>query len=413
MKTTATLLALLACLLVSSSATAQELKEASLEDEHLKHERLDDQKLYKYVWAWIYYRYHHPSFSPESWKQWEHKYDGKIYSSAEATTAINAMISTLNDRNVEMIATTGEDKSGTIGCELEPTSEERCMVRIVGKDSEGARKELHVGDIIETIGNIPARGTLSQITNQLSGPPNTEVFIQAIRSDKCLDFQLTLRSEDFEPESYLNKLNGNIAYIKPAFPMVDEKKRNHFISAMQQLSQATNIKGVIVDLRSNMNDGSYIADICGCFIGKKRAYGMLSRGNIKFVDGDARVQLGDYPIVALINSTSNTSAEALAACLKINKRAKLIGDTTSGRSLVIYTENVDRYSRLRLPEWEFVGPDGSKISGVGVTPDISVPVKFDDVARGPWWNHSATGENPDINTGHDVQLQRAIAEMSK
>ncbi len=400
------LLALLTCLFVSTNASTQELTESSLWDDRLKHERLEDQKLYKYVWSWIYFRYHHPSFSPENWKQWEHKYDGKIYSSAEATTAINTMIASLNDRNVEMMGAT----IGSIGCELAPATNERWRVQIVGKDSPAARAGIHVGDIIESINNIPAMGTWSQIMSQLNGAPDTDVIVQANRNGSLCEFTLRATAEDSEPTSFLKKLNDGIFYIKPAFPFLKEEKRDHFMTAMGQLQQA-GARGLIVDLRSNMTDGTYFGDLCGCFIGNKRAYGMLNRGSVKFIDGEPRVQIGNIPVIALINSTSNTSAEGLASCLKANKRAKLIGDTTSGHALVIKIENVDRYSRIRIPEWENVAADGSKLSGVGVKPDIVVPVKFDDVLRGPWWNCSVTGKQPDINDGHDVQLQRAIVEM--
>src|SRR5476649_2442258 len=82
----------------------------------------------------------------------------------------------------------------------------------------------------------------------------------------------------------------------------------------------------------------------------------------------------DYPIALLINGYSASGAEIMAGALKDLNRAILVGETTFGKGSVQTVQPLGDGVGLRLTMAKYYTPNKKSIHGVGISPDISVPV---------------------------------------
>jgi C-terminal peptidase prc len=142
----------------------------------------------------------------------------------------------------------------------------------------------------------------------------------------------------------------------------------------------------ILDLRGN-HGGSFLA-------GVKVAQRLLPAGLIVTTQGqvpelDNRVYSSasgmsahDIPLVLLIDSETASAAEVVAAALKDNGRAKLVGMPTFGKGTVqsqfrlalddpdAPTGKPSKAGTVRVTIARLFSPSGGPINGVGVTPDV-------------------------------------------
>ena len=76
--------------------------------------------------------------------------------------------------------------------------------------------------------------------------------------------------------------------------------------------------------------------------------------------------------MVLVNGNTAASAEVLAAALRDNQRATLVGTTTLGKGSVQITRELSFGGALRYTAAYYRSPLGRDIDGVGVTPDVAV-----------------------------------------
>jgi carboxyl-terminal processing protease len=104
----------------------------------------------------------------------------------------------------------------------------------------------------------------------------------------------------------------------------------------------------------------------------------------------------DVPLVVLLDEFSASGAEVLAAALKDNGRATIIGETSFGKGTVNVSQPLRDGGALFVTIRKWLTPAGVQIDGVGISPDIAV-------APGPL--------DPDYNPLQDQQLLRAIDHL--
>ena len=79
------------------------------------------------------------------------------------------------------------------------------------------------------------------------------------------------------------------------------------------------------------------------------------------------------PMVVLIGKETASSAEILAAALKENKRATLVGEKTYGKGTVEKIFELDNGYALKLSVSRFYSPNGNNWQGKGIEPDFVIP----------------------------------------
>jgi carboxyl-terminal processing protease len=78
----------------------------------------------------------------------------------------------------------------------------------------------------------------------------------------------------------------------------------------------------------------------------------------------------DIPIVVVVDSTTASAAEIVAAALQANNRALLVGDQTFGKGSVQAIVELSDGSSMRITSSRWIDPAGEEINEAGLTPDI-------------------------------------------
>jgi carboxyl-terminal processing protease len=78
------------------------------------------------------------------------------------------------------------------------------------------------------------------------------------------------------------------------------------------------------------------------------------------------------PIVILQNRFSASASEVLAAALRENERATIVGETSFGKGTVNSPRELSDGGALYVTIAEWLTPTGTLINNVGVFPDIEV-----------------------------------------
>jgi carboxyl-terminal processing protease len=94
----------------------------------------------------------------------------------------------------------------------------------------------------------------------------------------------------------------------------------------------------------------------------------------------------------LTNGGTASASEIVAGALQDYDRATLIGEKTFGKGSVQLIYELSDDSRLHVTVAKWFTPNGNAIDGIGLQPDIEVPVTEED-----------------RNQGRDPQLERAIS----
>lgn len=151
--------------------------------------------------------------------------------------------------------------------------------------------------------------------------------------------------------------------------------------------KAEGAQAVVLDLRGN-HGGSFLA---GVEVARRLLPGGLivtTQGQTPEVNNQVFSSMSgmsahDIPLVMLIDAETASAAEVLAAALKDNDRAKLVGMPSFGKGTVQYPlrlmtlDDVDPSGRkvsktgtVRVTIAKLIAPRGGPINGLGVTPDF-------------------------------------------
>lgn len=156
------------------------------------------------------------------------------------------------------------------------------------------------------------------------------------------------------------------------------------------------IDGLILDIRSN--SGGSIQEAlrtAGAFVDKGALCIIHNRGNKpKTIKDNARGTIYKGPLVILVNSSSASASELIAAVLQDYNRALVVGSTTFGKSTIQSIMPVDMGNFDSLSQYKGKPPGFIKItqggiyrvSGeshqkVGITPDIELPDLFENMQK--------------------------------
>ena len=150
----------------------------------------------------------------------------------------------------------------------------------------------------------------------------------------------------------------------------------------QAVDQMRDADAIIFDLRGNPGGvGALVMGIGGHFVNEAVSLGTMQTrdATLRFVvnpqrvapDG-RRVDPYDGPLLILVDALTASTSEIFAGGLQALGRATIVGETTAGQALpalVVALPNGDRFMHAIA---DFTGPDGSRLEGTGVRPDVSV-----------------------------------------
>ena len=327
--------------------------------------------------------------------------------------AVNGMLGILDDygtfymdpRTVRLDTTVSGAFEG-IGVTISEQSGEIVIVAPI-KGTPAEKAGLSTGDVIIAVDGEPTKGWKAEEAQlRIRGQRGTPVAITIRHPDNTQQvYNLTRATVEVPsvtttpPSGALKDASGadvsDIGYVAIS---------SFSVRTAQELEKAVKeqvdkgVKGLIVDLRYN---GGGLRDTAisstdlfldsGLIVVQEDRDGTRTEFNAKRGD-----PTGGMPIVVVQNKYSASAAEIVAAALRDNGRAIIVGETSYGKGTVNQSERLANGGALFVSVAHWLTPLGVKIDHVGVLPDVEVQLSDED-----------------IDLRRDAQLMRAVDELRK
>ena len=338
----------------------------------------------------------------------EEKYIGEIDDEKLLEGAIKGYIEGLNDPYTEYLTKeemqefTEQTNSEYVGIGVYVSnnrSNNTLLIVGVMKNSPALEAGMQAGDVIEKIEGVAYAGDqLNEATSILKGKEGTTVKVTVLRDGKEIDLEITRKKITVDHVAS-EMLDNKIAYIQ--IDSFDSGVKNAFEEQITQLKN-DGAKGIIIDLRSN---GGGIVDeatgITELFVNKGETI-LITKGKNqeeKTTKSTKDPKITDIPVVVLVNEGTASASEILAAALKEQYGAKIVGKTTYGKGVIQTLYTLTDGSGLKITTDEYFTPNHNKIHKVGIKPDVEVDLTKDE--QGYY----------ETSMEKDAQIQKAIEEL--
>ncbi len=300
--------------------------------------------------------------------------------------AINGMLSPLDEHSVflppraysEMKLDT-EGRFGGLGIVITTRHGVVTVVSVLpGTPAE--RAGLKSLDQITDIGDETTLNMLlTDAVSKLRGEPDTDVTIRVMRKGWAEPRAFTLTRAEIHIQSVTSEVLGKgVGYVRVRH--FQEDTRDDLVRHLRDLKKRGALDRLILDLRENpgglLEQSVEVADL---FVRKGTLVITEGEGNRMRQEYRAgrETPFADVPMVVLVDGGTASAAEIVAAALKGNDRAIVIGDTTFGKGTVQVLYEVGS-GALKLTVAQYLTPGGLSIQGVGIAPDVDlVPVSID------------------------------------
>lgn len=264
------------------------------------------------------------------------------------------------------------------GVGLEVTLQGREVVVIAPlAGSPADRAGIRSGDIIIAIDDHPVDSNeLFSTVQQLRGDAGSDVQLSLLRSGERDARQVILKRAALTIDSVSAELMApDIGYLR--LTQFHEQTVSELRTALNRLvdDNLTPLTGLVLDLRDNpgglLDAAVEVADL---FLDEGVILSARGRSASAQFRHSARVGsvLPDAELIVLINGASASAAEILAAALKDNGRARLLGTSTFGKGLVQTVVPLSAGRAIKLTTSRYFTPSGDYIDKKGLTPDIVV-----------------------------------------
>jgi len=228
---------------------------------------------------------------------------------------------------------------------------------------------LLAGDKILEINGKTAKGkTTEEVSKVLKGQPNTSVTILIERPHLAKPFEVSFDREQVSVASvsFSEYLEEGIAYVR--LRSFTRNCANDLENAIKELKKEQDLKGLILDLRSNpgglLNES---VDIVNLFVEKGEEV-VSTKGKIKSWDKSYvanQMPLDtEMPLVVLINSSSASASEIVSGSIQDLDRGVVIGQRSYGKGLVQQTRKLSYNSQLKLTVAKYYIPSGRCIQAL-------------------------------------------------
>ncbi len=348
----------------------------------------------------------------------EHFVDGGPVSSENLTLgAIRGMVDALgDDGHTEYLTETEykveqdilEGRIVGIGVVLDQRASAPLVVSVID-GSPAERAGLRAGDIIASVdGMDTARVPLGGLAELVRGVPGTSVLLGIERpgSEERQVFRVRRDEVEVDPVSWAMAPAVDVAVIRVV---------QFSVGAGYQVREALEDAGaagaiaIVLDLRGNpgglvdeaLNAASAFLDEGVVFLERER-----DEAPAPVSVDPGRVVDADVPLVVLVDYGTASSGEILAAALRDNERATIIGEQTFGTGTILNTLRLSDGSALRLGVREWLTPAGERVFRMGVTPDEVIALPTGAIRLGPDDLVGLTGAG--FEADDDVQLREAV-----
>ena len=281
-----------------------------------------------------------------------------------------------------------------IGAQIQLVEENKVQIIKIFDGSPAEKAGLKVGDIFVSIDGKSTDGL------------DANGVASILKSDKVKKSTLIMNREGNEIKIKVTK--ANVTLFSVSSEMIDEDNNIGYISvslfskntysqfkdAIEKLEKE-NMDSLIIDLRGNT--GGYLSTVTSMlelYIDKDKVLYQMqtNEGTTEYTSKYNNDR--DYNVVILIDGSSASASEIMAAAMRENYGAILVGKTTYGKGTVQTTKKLSDGTMIKYTIEKWLTPKGNNIDGEGIKPDYDIDLSEE-------YNNNPTKEN-------DTQLQKAL-----
>lgn len=336
------------------------------------------------------------------------KFIGEADEKKIGDAAANAMIETLGDRwsyyiPADEFADYQDQKKNSyvgIGVTITPASDGSLEVKQVTAGGSAEEAGVQAGDFITGVNGQSIMGTdLNTISAMIKGEAGTTVELTLSSGGQEKIVTVTRRQIGM-PVATGKLLDGGIGLVR--IENFNTNCKTETIAAIESLIEQGATK-LIFDVR--FNPGGYAKELVDIL-----DY-LLPKGDLlrtEDVSGKVEVETSDekclqMPMAVLVNGDSYSAAEFFAAALSEREWATVVGEQTSGKGYYQVTYSLPDGSAVGLSIGKYFTANGVSLEGVGITPDVVVPVDENTASA----IYAGT-----IEAAADPQIQAAIKALA-
>lgn len=336
------------------------------------------------VWDLVNRKYYDPRFHGIDWNAAAVEHGPRAAAAADEAAlyaAIGAMLAPLDDSHTHAQSPTraAERRSrvrARTGFNLVRV-EERWVVSDVLPGSPAEEAGVKTGWILVARDGRPMEDRLDFRLKE--GEAVTWDFLD--EADRLVRLTPVARRLSTASRQVKRELEGGYVYLR--FDQFEGRDRRWL---SRELKAHADAPGVIVDLRQNPGGETFSLGISiGEFFDRAVDCGtFISRSGRRSVKTSWQLGSANYRgrVVVLVDSATGSAAEIFAAVLQDHGRATLVGRRTSGAVLASWFYSLPDGGQLQLSREDYVAPQGRRIEGVGIEPDLAVARTLADLRAG-------------------------------
>lgn len=315
--------------------------------------------------------------------------------------AIKGMVASVNDPYTSFLPPqTNEDVKNTLngtydGIGAELAVEENQIIVVSPLEGSPAKDAgLKPRDaIVEIDGESTAGLSLQEAVTRIRGPSGSLVALTVFRENQTDPEVVRIKRGKIQIDSLTWEDKGDgIAYLR--LSRFGGTTNNEWDTLVSKVNiNMEEINALVVDLRGN--PGGYLqaaVHLSGEFFRNAPVlYEEDALGNQRPVETTRVGAFEGIPVYVLIDGGSASASEILAAALRENANAILIGNKSFGKGTIQDSQTFEDGSGLHITVAKWLTPAKEWVHKIGIDPDVTVEVTQED-----------------IDAGNDPQLERAL-----
>ena len=340
--------------------------------------------LFEEVWSTVQANYLYEDFGGVNWQQMHADYLPRIKAAEDRThfyATLAEMIDELGDQHSRFIppsvamtedaSVSGREVTVGIGIVARPKAD-GAFIQLILPNSPAERAGLYPRDRILSVDGRPYKPE----DGDLSGAIGSTVRITVLRpGEKARDVVLMRQEVQMHIQPSYRRFPGDIGYVMIPTLWADDMGEQ-VSGALTDLVASGPMRGLILDLRANHGGWrEVLSEVLSHFVqGKVGVFYSRSAVAPLLISPPTGPDLGraHIPLIVLIDGDTASYAELMAAILKQEAGAKLVGTHTAGNTETIYAHTFSDGSRLWLAQEGFHMNNGQNLEGVGVFPDVTI-----------------------------------------
>ena len=334
-------------------------------------------------------------------------YNGNIDKNLLIDSAIDGMMNSVGDEYTGYFDSTSKEDFDSsvngvyegIGCSIMSSNNKMIIVEVF-ENGPAYKAGLIPNDIIKSVDDqLTDNMTLDDISNYIKTKVSSSITMIVLRDGKEVKLKITRGTvETPVVTSKLFEVNDKkVGYLNISMFSLTASKQ--FESKLKKLEKEK-IDSLIIDVRGN--SGGYltsVTNIVSQLLPVGKTIYQIEKGDNKESFVDKTLAKKNYQIAVLVNGSSASASEMLAASIKESYGGFVVGTTTYGKGTVQQTKTLSDGTMIKLTVENWLTPLGNWVNDVGIEPTHYVNME------------NIYYDNPiDEN---DTQLQKALELVSK